>query len=620
MHLPVALMTDFLSGWSFPRHLYSSETYKVWGALPYEAGDYLTDGVLDLLYPGYQDASYFHNERGFITPTPFGDIADCLLSDAPGWLLRQYAAVVIAGHLEPSAELSDTLAAYVRQGGHLVLTAANAATLFPQGIAGIRVLPDTHTCQTEQGAITLHQLTLSGEAKTVCQLDPGTPAAAIGKWDKGQVTIFASPYGVAEKPQCRLPAKSAVDKALDNPHPLLPHVRDTLTTLFRKQMIFGTDGTSVTPGLSMATCRRAAGEYTVSLCNTTWQPQPFALTPLAGVITNITELVTDTSEKTAVGFLPEGITNAVGKDTATTIAGGGIRIFRVFTDETRGETPVEEIPFKLPSPNPTGRGLVLRNTSSVQRELLLRPTFFRHFDTVLIDWRYVSERDKTALASQAGWLKRQGVRIVVDLSSGINLFPDLRLINNDPEEYARSMALLETILDKMKAFQAKDLLISFHRLPENNFTRKAFNASLTDTCRTLARKAATAGITIHLRQTPKKETPTLDTLVHWIKTVNEPNFRAAPALSALLQQDVTPASLEKKLSGVPCDLALLSGYQRDQNDQLWNLHTPLCQYGKKEKIGPLLAVLKKKNCTLILDACYTSHDGEYNDACLLEAP
>ena len=64
MYTPVALMTDFFSGWSFPRHLYSRQAYKVWGNLPYELPDYLTDGMLDVLYPGYQDASYYKDERG----------------------------------------------------------------------------------------------------------------------------------------------------------------------------------------------------------------------------------------------------------------------------------------------------------------------------------------------------------------------------------------------------------------------------------------------------------------------------------------------------------------------------------------------------------------------------
>jgi len=620
MHTPVAVMLDFYSGWSFPRHLYSGEIYKVWGALPYDAGDYLTDGVLDLLYPGYQDASYFHDERGFMVPTPFGDIADCLLSDAPGWLLRQYPVLVVAGRLAPSAELSDTLAEYVRQGGHLVLTAANAASLFPQGLAGIRVLPETVTRQTAQGAVALHKLELTGQAETVCRLGWRTPAAARGPWEKGLVTVFASPYGVAEEPQCKLPAKGGVDRTLDKPHPLLAHVRDTLAPIFRAQMLFGTDRASVGEGLSLTTCRRAAGEYTVALCNNAWEAKPFALTSLAGAITNVTELATDTAERAAVGFLPEGVTNAVGEDAAGRIAGGAVRLFRVLTDETKGDRPVATIPAARPAPNPAGRGLALRDAASIQREILLRPTFFRHFDAVLVDWRYVADRDRGALAAQAGWLKRQGVRIVVDASSGCNLFPDLRLVNNDTNEYARSMAAFGDVLDKMQALGAKDLLISLHRLPENNLTREQFNASLAETCRALAKQGAAKGITLHLRQTPKKETPTLDALAQWVRTVNEPNFRAAPALAALLAQGGDPAALAKRLSDFPCDLVLLAGCARDPNGQLWSLHAPLRRYEKPADLASFFSAFKQSNRLCILEACYPSTDDEYRDARLLENP
>ena len=620
MHTPVAVMVDFLSGWSFPRHLYSGEIYKVWGALPYDAGDYLTDGILDLLYPGYQDASYFHDERGFMSSTPFGDIADCLLSDAPGWLLRQYAVLVVAGRLEPSAELADTLAAYVRQGGHLVLTAANAARLFPDGIAGIRVLPETTVRRTEQGAVTLHRLALSGGAETVCRLGWRTPAAARGTWGLGEVTVFASPYGVAEEPQCALPAKAGVDKPLDKPFPLLAHVRETLAPVFRSQMLFGTGEGSVGEGLSLTTCRRAPGEYTVALCNNTWDEQPFSLVSLAGAVTNVTELATGTAEKNAVGFLPEGVTNTVGEDASDRIAGGAVRLFRVLADESRAVKAVEAIPAARPAPNPTGRGLALRATGSVRRDILLRPTFFRHFDTVLVDWRYVADREKGALAGEAGWLKRQGVRIVVDASSGLNLFPDLRLVNNDTNEYARSLSTLGEVLVKMNALGSKDLVISLHRMPENNFSREQYNASLTETCRTLARQAAAAGITVHLRQTRKKETPTLDALAHWVKTVNEPNFRAAPAVGELLAQGGDPVGLAKRLSDFPCDLVLLSGCEYDQNGQLWNLHTPLSRYGKPADLAPFLAALKQAKQVCILDACYASADDEYRDARLLETP
>jgi sugar phosphate isomerase/epimerase len=640
MHVPVAVMVDFLAGWAFPRHLYSGEIYKVWGALPYDAGDYLTDGVLDLLYPGYQDASFFHDERGFMTSTPFGDLADCLLSDAPGWLLRQYAVLVLAGRLEPSAELADTLAAYVRQGGHLVLTAANAAGLFPNGIAGVRILPETVTCATAQGAVMLHALELSDTAEIVCHLGGKTPAAARGTWGRGQVTVFASPYGIAEMPQdappaeaaeiklkkaCRaaayltaIPAEAGEDQPLAKPYPLLSHVRDTLTPIFQAQMFFGTAGATVGDGLSLVTCRRAAGEYTVALCNHTWEAKPFALSALAGAITKVTELATDTAEKSAVGFLPETVTAAVGEDTGDQIAGGAVRLFRVLTDETRGASPVEAPPAAPPPPNPTRRGLALRNPVSIRRELLLRPTFFRHFDTVLVDWRYVAERDAAALASQADWLKRQGVRIVVDVSSGINLFPDFRLVDNDPQEHARSLAGVNDVLDKMTALGAKDLVISLHRAPENNYTREQYDASVTDNCRTLARRAASTGITVHLRQTPKKETPTLDALAQWVNAVKEPNFRAAPALAALLVQDGNPAALAEKLAAFPCDLVLLAACERDAYGQLWNLHAPLCRYAEPAALAPVIAALKKLPCLLVLDACYPSRDDEYRDARLLE--
>ncbi len=89
-----------------------------------------------MLYPGYQDSSYFHDESGFLTPTPYGDAADCLLSDAPGWLLARYPLLVVAGELEGGAEIRDKFEAYMKGGGHLLITAGNLAKL-PEGLAGI---------------------------------------------------------------------------------------------------------------------------------------------------------------------------------------------------------------------------------------------------------------------------------------------------------------------------------------------------------------------------------------------------------------------------------------------------------------------------------------------------
>ena len=134
MQTQIGLMTDFYAGWCFPS--YDNILYRVWGNLPYAPGDYLANNVLGMLYPGYQDSSFFHDERGFNTATPYGDSTDFLLSDAPGWLLERYPVLVVAGELSGGAEVRDKLQAYAAQGGKLFITAGSLRNL-PGGLAGI---------------------------------------------------------------------------------------------------------------------------------------------------------------------------------------------------------------------------------------------------------------------------------------------------------------------------------------------------------------------------------------------------------------------------------------------------------------------------------------------------
>lgn len=115
--------------------------FQVWGSAPYEAGDYLTHGILSLLYPGYEDASYYRDERNFLTPTPYGDVADRLLSDCPAWVLGQYGLAIVAGAVSLDRELQDKLQAFVVEGGRLVVTGANACSLVPGLVLGPERVP-----------------------------------------------------------------------------------------------------------------------------------------------------------------------------------------------------------------------------------------------------------------------------------------------------------------------------------------------------------------------------------------------------------------------------------------------------------------------------------------------
>ena len=575
MHVPVAVMVDFLSGWSFPRSLYSDRhhtvgVYKVWGTQPYDAGDYFTDGVLDMLYPGYQDASYFRDERGFNADTPYGDIADCLLSDAPLWLLRQYPVLVLAGRLAPTDELRDTLRAYVAQGGHLVLTCGNGDALRLGDVAG------------------------------------------------GRITCIPSAWGVAETPVCRVAEGTREECPLPKPFPLLPEARRILDGVFREQMIFGTSPEPSANGLSLVTCRRGKGDYTVCVLNNTWTARPFALTAHAGRILSVEELPIPADERGAVGFAPNALSNVVvGADTDGTIAGGGVRTFRVRLDEGAA---VSEIPYQAPPPNPTNRTLVLRDLAGpVKEAVMARPTFFRHYDGVMLEGRYLMARDRADLVAQTDWLRKQGLRVSVDFSDVFNLFPGYRLVENDTNETARAAAAFASALDKMAALGARDMVVALHRAPENNMKWSEFKRNMPHVLKRLCRDAAARGITVYLRESPLRLTGSLPVLRLWIERIGEPNLRPAPALAAeMLVHGGDAAKIAQAIVDFDAPFWFVAGAARDLHGQLVSLHEPLAAQTFAKDVRPLVEALGRKGAGLVFDALYPDADAEYRDARLFE--
>lgn len=613
---PIALLLDFHAGWTFPRHLYSGNVYRVWGNVPYAPGDYLTDGVLDMFYPGYQNSSYFHDEAGFIVETPYGDSVDCLLTDAPLWLLNRYSLVVVAGGLTGGAEIRDKLEAYVREGGHLIITAGNLASL-PGGLGGVTV-GDTRRRFDKSQSFEVDQLLITEEmpfelatlrvpegAWSVSQC-VDTPAVVKVNSGKGHMTVLASPFGLSTEPAVSS-TPNDVDKPLPKPYPLLAHVRATFDQAFRAHTLF-----SVGEGLSVIVCRKSPGEYTLCVCNNTLQPKPFEIVSHCGLIESVTERPLDQSEKGAIGYVPEGFEKVdVGVSNEKTVAGGDVRIFAVKIREEN----VVEIPRVAPPPRPRGRILPLRGNRSIKEELLARPTFFEHYDGVCIDWHYLHDRDIAALQRESAWVARQGLRVIVDLSSGINLFPDLRFVNNSPEDFAASMAVTDDVLKKMSALGARDLIVCLHREPENNFTgeqtRQSFESTLKDVCA----RAAGSSITVHLRVTTKWNTD-IRAVAALVETVGAPNLRIAASTALLLRQDIAPADLASILKE-KLGLWLVSSAACDPTGTLWTTNMPVWKEQDRGRISDLLRAVS--GAPLVFDAVYKSIDEEYADARAMES-
>ena len=610
MYTPVAIMTDFFSGWSFPRHLYSNEVYKVWGNLPYKSGDYLTDNVLDILYPGYQDASYYRDERGFITPTPFGDMADCLLSDAPAWVLNQYPLLVIAGELQPNAELNDKLETYVQQGGHLVITSGSLKNLY-KGIGGIKA--GTHLINTsapviyknvpiaEQADYALAELSFP-DAAIILQHSGNIPAVIQHSFGKGKITVLASPFGIANDIQAKLPVKSKEETPLDKPYPVLNHVKALLQDVFASVQLFETN-----PGLSYITCVKNKEEYSLLISNDKWMPQDFTITAKNGEIVSIEELKINEAEMQAVGYTPKVVQEKAGKNLKKTIAGGGVRVFRIRLKNVHAEIQ----PEVSVTSNPKNRTLFLHDISDIKEEILSRPTFFSHYDRVLVDWRYLHKREKQVLKEEAGWISLQKLKIAVDLSSGLNLYPDLRLVNNDSVRYNESMAVIKSIIDKMKILGADKLLLTPHRSIENNISGSQQDSALVVTFQALADYAASKGIDLVMRASLRQSSGSVREALELMNKVNRKNFSYAPSMALLLMHQSSLQQNTELLKKMNVKDLLLAAGQGDMHNQLWNINQPLSLHGDSMELRRTLRYFK--NVNLILDVLYDSPDSEYED-------
>jgi hypothetical protein len=270
------------------------------------------------------------------------------------------------------------------------------------------------------------------------------------------------------------------------------------------------------------------------------------------------------------------------------------------------EREVEEIPHIAPPPRPQGRILPLRGVSSIEEAILARPAFFQHYDGALIDWRYLAERERAALQREAGWLRRQKLRIVVDLSSGLNLYPDLRLIDNVHEDYRASMLAIDDVLAKMPLLGATDLILSLHSTPENNITEEetwmAFEASVREICR----KAAVNAIAVHLR-TGIKPPHSIRDAVRLVRRVGARNLRIAAGTASLIADRVSPGAAVQDLQGL-LGLWLAASPRSDIAGTLWSIHSLIAAEPR------VFEFLKAAPAAIVFDADYRNQDEEYLDA------
>ena len=235
MYTPVAFMLDFYNGWNMPRHLYRGDKYKIWGKLPYEKGDYAIDGVFRMVWPGYEDCSYFRNERGFVCDTPYGDLFDVITNRCHPSVLQQYTALMLMGEVEITPEVAANLQQFAGQGGDIIMDANNAAKL-PAAFTGLRLgeAQSAHTTarvgtkqRWEEQPYTYRAAQLQG-AQALLVNEAGAPIMAVNTAGKGRVIVCLADHFVTDKLEYARPELVNMEP----PYALLQGVRAVLDEYF----------------------------------------------------------------------------------------------------------------------------------------------------------------------------------------------------------------------------------------------------------------------------------------------------------------------------------------------------------------------------------------------------
>lgn len=499
IHTPVAVMLDFMSGWMPARHWRGS--YITWNNLPYEKGDYLTHNVMRMLYNDYEDSSWYENEHGALSDTPYGDMSDSLLTDVSAEVMGLYGVIVAAGDLLGAGqELRDKVDEYVSGGGTFIVTGENARRLWPEWKVGasqktasaggtVTWMADGHN-ESETYAWRYYTMDIPAGAKVLAKYGSDPVAVKIPR-GSGAIVVLLSPFGQNRDAQSYSDPGNPYwnpNKPLGRPYLLLKYVRNILDEYLASQKLF-----SVGDNLGYITNCKGPGEYTVGIYNNSLSSKPFQIVSHIGSITDVTELDLGTSVKDEVGYWPEKYqNNDGGLSDASHISGGDVRLFRVRVNEvdTRILSKVQPAAFAR------NRAVAIPEGINLKERLLGWPTFFQNFNTVKLDWQSLLAMDIGRPERENDlWLKRKKVSYVIDLSSGIESGElTLKKDTSEGSAYLTSVEVTKGILARMTELSnANHIIVCLDDVPAGQLNE------VIEGLQDLALEAMMKGVMVHVK-------------------------------------------------------------------------------------------------------------------------
>ncbi|HBP38866.1 MAG TPA: hypothetical protein DD640_09045, partial [Clostridiales bacterium] len=465
-YAPLAILMDFHCGWNPPRHLYTDQIYKVWGDLPYEDGDYQAHALFSLIYPGYENAGFYRDERGFLTATPYGDIADVLLSDTAPEILQNYELCVVLSSISLSLEMLSALRSFLRSGGHILL--------------------------------------FDGELAQSLLAQYGLPGHKPGTWpaDAGRITLLSRGNGLVSS--CEPAGKdNKPNEPIAMPLDFSPEIKAAIAAALDELALIRPNNRSLQYSIAL---RRQGNELLCLVANNNARDIIFSFEPAACRIQSCREIPIDDAVSGEEGYLPDVLIPAVTNQAAPDPVGKGqYRIaaadVRLFALDISGSELVIREPY-LPAER--DRRLMLRlpsSAGSIREYLLAHPTLQQHFAGLMVDARYMETISDDQAAYEAAYIRRQGLRVIVDAVQLCNHYPDYTLSASVEGRRLATIRRLDRALRIASLYGCKDFILSLTQQAEQNQTMEELRESTEATLRDLSARAGENGIKIHLLRT-----------------------------------------------------------------------------------------------------------------------
>lgn len=611
MYTPVAVVLNSGNGWCTPRHLYTRDVYRAWGQLPYTMADYQLHALFSMLYPGYEDSGFFLNERGFLTPTPYGETMDVLMTDMRPETLGQYNVAILGGWQKPDCEQLDKFEAFARQGGTLLAFAGqiegreDAAALFgAKRLGNSKPVRDARVCSgarsfREEALSVYAEAELDEEVQALAWLEDGTPLIVSRRLGEGRTILVLSPYGMNERADTA-PVRNVENASIPKRYELLESVRALLADLFNGQLLVRVDN----PALETIVNLRGENTLTVTAVNNALTTEAYQIELLCGREVSRREIEIPDVDPHTPGYWPmysyphAPFTEKA--DGQQSIGPGQIAMWEI-EYEPQNVTRATEVPMR----NLSGNVYVsLRPGRILIEELQNLPMLDRYFAGVKLDASYVSDISLRQAKQSGSWLRRRRLEVIVDFAPLMDHYPHFSLIRNMPEKQDAKLVWMGEIMDKAVALGASRILLGHHRNAENHLTADEAAEQMRATIGTLAEMARERG----LRAVVSNAVPfAVKGGVKDVRALYADMPHAIHLAHCALAGEKPDQEDLLDAEGI-----LLSAPLRDEFGQMIDAHLPLYSSELRGKVTEALAGIDMSRYAFVcLDGVYESFDEMY---------